>query len=189
MRIDKEIIIYPPAFTDANGKLIKPKPITFSNQLPVSYIDSPFLRTVGATIQGTPLYIILAKDDEYSRLGDYTGSQIEYIFRQKLGDDPATFLRSQYARTLEEDPDGPGTILSNMLKYIGIKSSPNCSCRKRAIEMNERGPDWCDANRSTILGWLKEESDKRKIPFVESVASVILSRAIAISRSRLSKKQ
>jgi hypothetical protein len=54
--------------------------------------------------------------------------------------------------------------------------------------MNEKGPDWCDQNMDTILSWLKEESTKRKLPFIESVARLVVQRAIKTSR-RLKAKE
>ncbi len=48
--------------------------------------------------------------------------------------------------------------------------------------MNRNGIDWCEQNISTIVGWLKEESAKRKIPFVESLASLVVKRAIRTSK-------
>lgn len=87
--------------------------------------------------------------------------------------------------TLEDYPDGPGTILSKMLSKIGIHSTPNCSCRRRAMEMNTRGPDWCAENIDMIVGWLREESEKRKLPFVDFAGKLLIQRAVKISRKNL----
>lgn len=88
-------------------------------------------------------------------------------------------------QTLEDFPNGPGTVLSKMLAKVGIKSSPNCSCRRRAMEMNTRGPDWCAENMDTIVGWLREESEKRKLPFVDFAGKLLIQRAIKVSRKAL----
>lgn len=88
-------------------------------------------------------------------------------------------------QTLEDYPNGPGTILSKMLGKIGINSTPNCSCRRRAIEMNNRGPDWCAENINTIVGWLREEAEKRKLPFVDFAGKLLVQRAIKVSRKNL----
>ena len=88
-------------------------------------------------------------------------------------------------QTLEDFPNGPGTILSKMLTKIGIHSTPNCSCRRRAMEMNTRGPDWCAENIDTIVGWLREESAKRKLPFVDFAGKLLIQRAIKVSRKNL----
>lgn len=78
-------------------------------------------------------------------------------------------------------PSGPGTNLKSMLKWIGIRAAPGCSCNKRAKHMDDMGAEWCRQNIETILGWLKEEADKRKLPFVrEAVRPMVL---LAISRS------
>ena len=88
-------------------------------------------------------------------------------------------------QTLEDFPNGPGTILSKMLSKIGIHSTPNCSCRRRAMEMNTRGPDWCSQNIDMIVGWLREESEKRKLPFVDFAGKLLIQRAIKVSRKNM----
>jgi hypothetical protein len=88
-------------------------------------------------------------------------------------------------QTLEDFPNGPGTILSKMLTKIGIHSTPNCSCRRRAIEMNARGPDWCADNIDTIVGWLREESERRKLPFIDFAGKLLIQRAVKVSRKAL----
>jgi len=88
-------------------------------------------------------------------------------------------------QTLEDFPNGPGTILSKMLSKIGIHSTPNCSCRRRAMEMNTRGPDWCAENIDMIVGWLREESERRKLPFVDFAGKLLIQRAVKMSRKAL----
>ena len=88
-------------------------------------------------------------------------------------------------QTLEDFPNGPGTILSKMLSKIGIKSTPNCSCRRRAMEMNTRGPEWCSENIDMIVGWLREEPEKRKLPFVDFAGRLLIQRAVKLSKKAL----
>lgn len=88
-------------------------------------------------------------------------------------------------KNLEDNPNGPGTILHKMLGKIGIHSTPNCSCRRRAIEMNERGPNWCEENIDIIVGWLREEATKRKLPFIDFAGKLLIQRAIKISKKNL----
>ena len=102
-----------------------------------------------------------------------------------MGDDVAGFLRAKFPKTLEENPNGPGSILTNMIKSIGIKSSSSCSCRRHALEMNDNGPEWCEQNISTIVSWLREESKKRGLPFVDAVGKMMVNRAIAKSKKLL----
>ena len=54
--------------------------------------------------------------------------------------------------------------------------------------MNTEGPDWCENNMDTILAWLEEESSKRKLPFVRTVAKMMVNRSISKSRRMLAKK-
>ena len=55
--------------------------------------------------------------------------------------------------------------------------------------MNTNGPDWCEENLGTILDWLNEESKKRNLPFVRTVAKLMVQRAINKSRRIKKKKQ
>jgi hypothetical protein len=98
-------------------------------------------------------------------------------------------LQANYPRTLEQDPNGPGSILTGMISALGIKSTSTCSCRRHALQMNEEGPDWCEQNIDTILNWLKDESQKRSLPYVETVARVMVNRAINKSRKLKAKEQ
>lgn len=78
---------------------------------------------------------------------------------------------------------GVGTELKKLLAKIGIRSTPNCQCNSRAAEMDRRGPDWCEENMEVILGWLKQESDRRKLPFVAAAAKLLVRRAIKKARA------
>ena len=187
MRLAEPITIQPPPSTDNSGKVVTPQPLNFS-VLNITYHDSPINKMVYATVQGIPSSITLLNGPSYEAAGDYTQQFIEDKVREFLGSNPAAALRGLFPKTLEEDPNGPGTILTGMISSIGIKSSPTCSCRRHAIEMNEKGPDWCEANMPTILSWLKEESAKRNLPYVETVASLVVQRAINKSRRLLGKE-
>jgi hypothetical protein len=188
MILNNPITINPPPQTDNTGKVVNPPQIQLS-VLDVTYHDNPINNTLSATIRNIPGHIVLLQGDTYILAGDYTQSFIENKLRSELGEDPAKKLRSMFPKTLEEDPDGPGTILTGMISSIGIKSTSNCSCRKHAIEMNTLGNDWCEENIGTVLGWLKEESTKRNLPFVEMVAKLMVQRAIKTSRRILKKKE
>lgn len=73
---------------------------------------------------------------------------------------------------------GVGTEVKKLLKAIGIVPTPNCLCNARAETMDRNGAAWCELNREVIIGWLKEEADKRKIPFAHFAGSMLLNRAI-----------
>jgi hypothetical protein len=125
---------------------------------------------------------------EYDSIGDWTQKQAESRVLEVLGNDIQRSLNDLYPATLENDPNGPGSILSKMLSKVGVKSSPTCSCKQRAITMNKNGIEWCENNMATILGWLKEESAKRNLPFVEIVAKMLVYRAVNKSK-KLKEKE
>lgn len=76
---------------------------------------------------------------------------------------------------------GAGTELKKLLAKIGIKASPTCSCNKRAQIMDEKGIEWCKENIDIIVGWLREEATKRRLPFVDFAGKLLVQRAISLA--------
>lgn len=83
---------------------------------------------------------------------------------------------------------GPGTELKKLLAKIGIKATPTCSCNKRAQVMDEKGVQWCKDNIDTIVGWLREEATKRKLPFVDMAGKMLVKRAISLAEKAEKKR-
>lgn len=187
-QLDTIARVFPPPYTDQNGNYIVPEEKTY-DILDITYIDNPFQKKYMLRINGFQSLLTLWDGNEYDNAGDISKSIANIKFKQLLGNDPGKLLQTLYARTPEQNPDGAGTILGGMLKALGIYSSPNCKCRQHAIQMNDMGPDWCEQNMDLILGWLKEESTKRNLPFIETIARLMVQRAISKSRRLLQKKQ
>jgi hypothetical protein len=74
--------------------------------------------------------------------------------------------------------EGPGAYLKKYLSRIGITSTPTCSCNAKARHMDDMGVEWCEANLDTIVGWLKEEAEKRNLPFFDWPARMLVQKAI-----------
>ena len=184
---DPPVILQPPPYTDsASNKIITPNAISLTS-LNLVYTDHPFRKTVSAHVEGLPINFTVYSGQAYDDIGDWTKSGAEKIILSLLGPDPTAFLQSQFPRTLEQDPNGPGTILAGMIKSLGINASPTCSCRQRAIQMNIEGPDWCEENIETIIVWLREEAKKRSLPFIDIAVRAMVKAAISKSRRLLNK--
>jgi hypothetical protein len=84
---------------------------------------------------------------------------------------------------------GPGTELKKLLAKVGIKATPTCSCNKRAQVMDEKGAQWCRENIDTIVGWLREESEKRGLPFVDLAGKLLVKRAISLAEKAEKKRK
>jgi hypothetical protein len=54
--------------------------------------------------------------------------------------------------------------------------------------MDAMGVDWCEQNVDLIVSWLKEEAQKRGLPFIDLAGRVLVNRAIAASRKAHSHK-
>lgn len=105
--------------------------------------------------------------EQYRRLVEkYMG------YRQQGGANPAAPVFSP------PPTSGAGTELKKLLSRIGITATPTCSCNKRARTMDENGIAWCEENIETIVGWLREEAAKRKLPFVDMAGRAIVQLAI-----------
>ena len=83
-----------------------------------------------------------------------------------------------YPAVARAEAIGAGTELKKLLAKIGITSSPTCSCNQRMKTMNARGVEWCEQNKDEIVGWLREEAKKRKLPFIDLAGYAILNFAI-----------
>jgi len=79
--------------------------------------------------------------------------------------------------------EGPGTELKKLIQKIGLRDRPGCACNSRAMLMNTWGPDVCENNLEQIVGWLRDEAKRRKLPFVDSLARILVRRAIAKARA------
>jgi hypothetical protein len=81
---------------------------------------------------------------------------------------------------------GPGTELKRLLAGFPfyIKTTPTCSCNARAKQMDAWGISGCTQRIELIVGWLKEEAEKRRLPFVEVAGRLLVRRAIAAAKKR-----
>lgn len=84
---------------------------------------------------------------------------------------------------------GPGTQLKRLLSKVGIKSTANCSCNARARKMDEMGIEWCEQNISEIVGWLKEEAQRRNLPFLAFPTKILVQRAISAAKRVAASQQ
>jgi hypothetical protein len=188
MKFKNTITIQPPPYSDNSGKIINPPLINLDN-LELIFTDNPAFKTISAKTQQLPqISIIIWNNQEYDQIGDWTKTQAELKIKMLMGDDPAKYLRSLYPKTLEENPNHPGTILSKMIKSVGIQMTDSCSCKRHALEMNEAGNDWCEYNIDTVVGWLREEAKKRNLPFIDAIGKLLVNRAIKKSRKLLANE-
>jgi len=101
-----------------------------------------------------------------------------------LENDDYHMLRKKYSGDADESLRGPGTELHKLLSKFGIRMKKGCSCRGRVVQMNMWGCDACEENIDVISGWLKEESEKRGLPYVECIAKLIVRTAIKKARKQ-----
>jgi len=186
MKLNQQITIQPPPYSDNAGKIINPPQITL-DELNFIFNDNPKSKTVAVQIHGLPIQMLVWHGAEYDLIGDWTKSQAEKKIESLLGYDPAKYIRSLYPKTLEVCPNHPGTVLSKMIKSVGIQMTDSCSCKRHALEMNEKGNDWCEQNIDTIVGWLREEANRRGLPFMDALGKMLVNRAIKKSRKLIAK--
>jgi hypothetical protein len=87
----------------------------------------------------------------------------------------------------EGKPCGAGSSLKEILKMIGIESTPDCSCNRYAAKMDADGPDVCEQNIEEILTWLKKEADNRGLGavYVKPFVKMAVMRAIKKARKKI----
>ena len=187
MKLNETITIHPPPYTDHSGKITYPNPIMLDD-LGLIFMDNVKTKTVHVNIVGIPMPLILWSGNDYDNIGDRTQAQAESKITELLGDNPAAKLRSLFPKTLEETPNYPGTLLSKMIKSLGFVMSDNCSCKRHALEMNDKGNDWCSENIDTVVGWLREEAHRRNLPFIDTIGKIMVNRAIKKSRKLLANE-
>jgi hypothetical protein len=185
--LKNQITINPPPYSDNTGKVITPNSITLDS-IDLVIIDNTKNKTVIAQILPISITTVIWKGADYDLIGDWTKSQVEKKLEELMGDNPSKFLRSLYPKTLEENPNHPGTQLSKMIKSVGIQMTDSCSCKRHALEMNENGNDWCEANMDTIVGWLRDEAKTRGLPFMDALGKILVGRAIKKSRKLLANE-
>jgi hypothetical protein len=81
-------------------------------------------------------------------------------------------------------PGGVGSELHHLLALFELLPCAGCQCSARRNYLDAMGPDWCQQHLDTILGWLREEAEKRGLPFVEFAARQLIH--LAIRRARAS---
>lgn len=187
MKLENSITIQPPPYSDNSGKIINPPEVKL-NELHFVFMDNPRIKSLSAQVFGLPVTVPIWSNKDYDLVGDWTKSQAEKKIQELLGNDPAKYLRSLYPKTLEENPNHPGTILSKMIKSVGIQMTDSCSCKRHALEMNDHGNDWCESNIDTIVGWLRDEAKRRKLPFMDAIGKMLVYRAIKKSRKLLANE-
>lgn len=79
---------------------------------------------------------------------------------------------------------GPGSELAKLLSRVWIQKTSSCSCEQMGKKMNMWGPDECEKphRMQEIVDTLKRSAADRGLPFIESVARLIVRRAIRNAR-------
>lgn len=95
-----------------------------------------------------------------------------------LDEDGYEALRLEFRRC------GVGCHLARLLSWFGIRDDGKCGCAQHAAQMDALGPDGCEREIETIMGWLREAAAKRLplVPWVDSPVRLLVHQAIANAR-------
>lgn len=78
---------------------------------------------------------------------------------------------------------GPGTELKKLLARVGISADePGCQCKSRAAFMDRQGCEWVAGNVDTVVGWLREEAQRRGLPFIDVAGKMLVREALRRAR-------
>lgn len=84
-------------------------------------------------------------------------------------------------------PHGIGSHLKILLRRFGLHAGPGCGCNAAAKRMNAWTPDEAEARKAEILAVMREEASRRGLPFSETIATLIVRRAIANARKEAAR--
>lgn len=83
---------------------------------------------------------------------------------------------------------GVGTELSRLLKKFGISAKEEgCSCRHKSKLMDKRGVLWCENHVGEIMGYMRDNARKMKIPFFAMPAKMLIRQAIKNAKRKGNK--
>lgn len=77
-----------------------------------------------------------------------------------------------------------GTELKRLLGRIGITAVDGCKCNARAKTLDIWGADKTEERIDEVVGWLREEATRRRLPFFDAVGRLLVRRAIASARRK-----
>lgn len=119
-------------------------------------------------------------------VGGLPADALTAAVQQLLGESPGRgLIQIRVVEHLPPPPNaGPGTELKRLLGRIGIVPKPGCKCEAKAIEMDIRGPEWCEANVDLVVGWLREEAANRGLPFIDAAGRLLVNLAIRNARRK-----
>jgi hypothetical protein len=116
--------------------------------------------------------------------GSYTGTASYTTADPCPGFTPASIGEPIVYGPGEEPPKllpGPGAALKDILKLGGIVASATCSCNARAAQMDAWGSGECIRRCREIVGWLKEESEKRDLWFFAPLGYALVFAAVGLA--------
>jgi len=93
---------------------------------------------------------------------------------------------------ITQDICGTGTELKNIFASFNIHPDNKCNCEAIVLEMNQRGPDWCEGNIENLVDRIEEESKKRrwaKYVFSRFVVKRLIKLAIRRDRRKVEKQK
>jgi hypothetical protein len=79
---------------------------------------------------------------------------------------------------------GPGCHLTRAIAWFGVRDDGKCGCGEHAAQMDAWGPDECERQIETIMGWLRDAAAKRfpLVPWVDAPVRMLVMECIAAAR-------
>jgi glycosyltransferase involved in cell wall biosynthesis len=101
---------------------------------------------------------------------------------EALAADPVGMVEPQPVPTIDAKGT-PGTLFKGMLLAIGIKAEAGCRCEEYAALMDSWGVELCRQRVPMIVGWLRQEAERRKVPMIgfNAIANAAVKAALAMA--------
>jgi len=86
-----------------------------------------------------------------------------------------------------DKPHGIGSHLKIILRRLGIKNGSGCNCSENARNLNRWNADMAEARIEEIVAMLRDAAKTRNMVFSNSIARLIVRRAISNYRAEASR--
>jgi hypothetical protein len=84
---------------------------------------------------------------------------------------------------MTDSPCLAGTHLKALLARFGIHEiASGCKCQSHAAIMDKQGCDWVESHVDLIVSWMRHESKRRGLPFLDIAARILVKESIRRAR-------
>lgn len=115
------------------------------------------------------------------------GRRAAYHKREEFSPSAKCRIPTHYEKTQYIDNQkilGVGDFMARIFKQMGYKYRAVSTARAKINKLNSLGVEWCEKYQDVILLWVKEECEKKNIPFIPKPIKSIIKLAIRRAKTQ-----